>query len=94
MDSHEGYVYMLVSQKDGSLYVGSTNDINRRLREHNEGVSAATRYKRPWKLRAVLKLDHISHARKLEQVLKAQKHRISVSWFFQAVADHLHRFDE
>jgi len=45
------YVYILRSLKTGGLYVGQTNDIDRRLSEHNEGgVSSFTRNRRPWVL--------------------------------------------
>ena len=44
------YVYILRSDVDGSLYVGITSRLQCRLREHDAGISAATRAKRPWKL--------------------------------------------
>jgi len=45
------YVYILKC-KDGSYYVGVTNDIERRLREHNEGIhpEAYTFKRRPVEL--------------------------------------------
>ena len=33
------YVYLLASQRNGTLYVGVTNDIARRIFEHREGVN-------------------------------------------------------
>ena len=44
------FVYILKSIKDGKLYFGSTNNINRRFREHNSGLVASTKYRRPFKL--------------------------------------------
>lgn len=35
------YVYMLASQKNGTLYIGSTDDISYRIRNHKEGRGAA-----------------------------------------------------
>jgi putative endonuclease len=32
------YVYMLASQRNGTLYVGQTDDINRRIWEHRSGA--------------------------------------------------------
>lgn len=40
------YVYVLKSQKDGNLYIGYSNDLRRRMAEHTEGKSRATRYRR------------------------------------------------
>ena len=31
------YVYLLISEKDGNFYTGSTRDLKRRLNEHNDG---------------------------------------------------------
>jgi putative endonuclease len=44
------YVYILQSLKDGSYYVGSTQDVGARLGRHNQGRSKYTKAKRPWKL--------------------------------------------
>ncbi|MDP3792194.1 MAG: GIY-YIG nuclease family protein [bacterium] len=41
------YVYILFSKKDGNLYIGYTNDLRRRLREHKSGQSIATRNRLP-----------------------------------------------
>lgn len=35
------YVYILASRKNGTLYVGVTNDLRRRTFEHREGIGAA-----------------------------------------------------
>jgi len=32
------YVYILASKKDGSLYIGVTSDLNKRIYEHKQGV--------------------------------------------------------
>ncbi|MBI4093685.1 GIY-YIG nuclease family protein [Candidatus Kaiserbacteria bacterium] len=44
------YVYTLYSTKDTNLYVGRTNNLRRRLAEHNDGVSFATAPRRPFRL--------------------------------------------
>ncbi len=36
------YTYILKSQKDGTLYTGSTNDLRKRLKQHNAGNSVYT----------------------------------------------------
>ncbi|HXV26557.1 MAG TPA: GIY-YIG nuclease family protein [Candidatus Paceibacterota bacterium] len=42
------YVYVLRSVKSKTLYVGSTDNVARRIREHNEGFSKFTRRHVPW----------------------------------------------
>ncbi len=44
------YVYMLKSAKDGSLYIGSTNDLKRRLEEHASGKGNYTKKHLPYKI--------------------------------------------
>jgi putative endonuclease len=44
------YVYVILSLSKGSYYTGHTAVIERRLAEHNNGVSFFTRKKGPWKL--------------------------------------------
>ncbi len=43
------FVYILKSE-NGDQYVGHTEDLNERLKEHNEGSVIATKNKRPWKV--------------------------------------------
>ncbi|MBI4100682.1 GIY-YIG nuclease family protein [Candidatus Microgenomates bacterium] len=44
------YVYILRSQKSGSLYIGYTTDLIKRFEQHNNGKSQATKPFRPYKL--------------------------------------------
>ena len=64
------YVYILRSQKDGKFYVGSTNDLKRRLREHSEGSCEFTRHRRPMELDAYIAVRQEDIARNLEAYLK------------------------
>jgi putative endonuclease len=54
------YVYVLYSELDRGLYIGYSANLRRRMAEHRLGLSAATRYRRPWRLvyyEAYLELD-------------------------------------
>lgn len=44
------YVYVLHSNKDNKFYVGYTNDIKKRIVEHNAGRVMSTKFRRPFKL--------------------------------------------
>ena len=44
------YVYVLKSKKDGSIYVGCTNDLKRRFEEHNLAKNRSTKHKIPFQL--------------------------------------------
>jgi putative endonuclease len=36
---HQYYIYILASQKNGTLYIGVTNDIERRVLEHKQKIN-------------------------------------------------------
>ena len=44
------YNYIIESLKDGSLYKGCTDDLARRVKDHNDGLVESTKNKRPWRL--------------------------------------------
>lgn len=44
------YMYILKSLKDGNLYIGSTLDLKKRLKEHNLGLVLSTKSRTPLKL--------------------------------------------
>ncbi|MBU3942957.1 GIY-YIG nuclease family protein [Patescibacteria group bacterium] len=44
------YTYILESLKDGKLYIGYTNNLRRRFKEHNNGKSFATAHRKPFNL--------------------------------------------
>ncbi len=66
----EWYVYILQCS-DHSLYTGITNDINRRIKQHNAGKGAKyTRIRRPVKLAAFFFAENRSLAAKEEYRIK------------------------
>ena len=44
------YVYILLSEKDSKFYIGFTEDLKKRLKQHNNGESFATKCRRPFEL--------------------------------------------
>ena len=44
------YVYVLKSLKDNRFYIGYTGDLQKRMNEHNEGLSKSTVHRRPLEL--------------------------------------------
>ncbi|MEK7478668.1 MAG: GIY-YIG nuclease family protein [Patescibacteria group bacterium] len=42
------YVYVLKSKLMEEIYIGSTNDLRRRLQEHNDGKEISTKRYAPW----------------------------------------------
>ena len=44
------YVYVLRSMKDKNLYIGYTNNLDRRLIEHNSRTSQSTKSRAPFEL--------------------------------------------
>ena len=42
------YVYIIKSSKTGDIYIGSTDNLKRRITEHNEGKSYSTKLNIPW----------------------------------------------
>jgi len=64
------YVYILRSARDNKLYIGSANDINRRLLQHNSGEIDATKNKMPLILEAYVAVKDKAKASELEQYFK------------------------
>ncbi len=44
------YVYVLLSLKDGKRYTGITDDLDRRIEEHNSGQVKSTKHRTPFKI--------------------------------------------
>ena len=44
------YTYILKSKKSGRFYTGSTNDLRKRLKLHNDGKSNFTKKDKPYEL--------------------------------------------
>lgn len=65
------YVYILQSKKSGKWYTGSTNDLRKRLSQHNSGQSNWTKSGIPWILIYYESSLHEEDARAREKYLKS-----------------------
>ncbi len=70
-----GSVYILKSQKNGRYYIGSAENVARRVSQHNEGRVKATEFIRPLKLVFQQEYSDVTLARRIEYRLKALKRR-------------------
>lgn len=64
------YVYLLKSLRDGKLYIGYTNDVWRRVREHNSLSNTSTKSRAPFKLIYYEAYTNQEEAKHREQNLK------------------------
>ncbi len=64
-------VYVIKSKVDGRLYVGFTENLERRLKEHNAGKTKSTKGYIPWTLVFQEEVNERSLARKREKYLKS-----------------------
>lgn len=64
------YTYVLKSQKDKKLYIGSTVDLMKRIKQHNRGYVKSTKNRRPLILIYKESFNNIRQARCREKLFK------------------------
>ena len=69
MDTY--YIYFLRSKKDGSLYIGQTKNIEKRLEKNNKGQIKSTKSKAPFDLIYVESYNKRREAMYREWILKS-----------------------
>ena len=71
------FVYVLQSKRDKSIYIGYTNDLQRRLQEHNKGLCPSTKDKVPFRIATYeaysSEVDVRTRERRLKQYKNAYK---------------------
>jgi putative endonuclease len=65
------YVYVLQSKKNNSFYIGYTEDLKKRFKEHNNGENISTKPFRPYALVFYEALIHKKDAISREKYLKS-----------------------
>ncbi|HLB66659.1 MAG TPA: GIY-YIG nuclease family protein [Candidatus Saccharimonadales bacterium] len=69
------YIYVLRSKKNNRFYTGSTDNLDRRLIEHNSGKSRYTRLTRPFELVYYEAFNSRAEARRKEKYFKTGRAR-------------------
>lgn len=80
------YVYILKSLKDGTYYKGLTNNLERRLSQHNKGECRSTKHKMPMQLLFFRTCTSRLEARKLEKYFKTGQGRDEIKLYEAEVA--------
>jgi putative endonuclease len=62
------YVYVLASQRNGTLYIGVTNDVARRVAEHKAGIAGGFTRKHD-----VTKLVHVERFTDIKEAIAREK---------------------
>ncbi len=65
------FVYAIYSESRNYLYVGLSDNVERRLKEHNSGKNRTTRPYRPFRLIHMESFNSRSEARAREIILKS-----------------------
>ena len=66
------YRVYVIQNREGKFYIGLSDDVARRIDQHNSGESKWTEAKGPWQLVWQSEVLSLSDARKLENRLKRQ----------------------
>lgn len=80
------FAYVLKSEMDGRLYKGSSDNIGRRVKEHNAGKMKSTKGFRPWKLAYIEEFDTFKEARDREKYFKTGSGREFIKYKIGLVA--------
>jgi putative endonuclease len=72
--------------KGSRYYVGSTNDLDRRLKEHGSGQTHTTKRTDSWSLVKFFPCDSLEEARTLERKIKKSKN--IVRWLVEQPRTH------
>jgi putative endonuclease len=69
------FVYFLKSEKNGDLYIGSTENVDERVGKHNGGKVKSTKGYRPWVLLGYEQCGTRSEAFRKEMFYKSGQQR-------------------
>ncbi len=79
------FVYFLYSLKTERYYIGSTDDLESRLKHHNSGATPSTKSGAPfWEIRYVETLPDRTSALKRELEIKKKKSKRYIEWLISS----------
>ena len=80
------YIYILFSLKTNKYYIGSTDDLARRLKHHNAGFTPSTKSGAPnWEIHYTETVLDRAAALNRELEIKKKKSRNYIEWLIQKV---------
>ncbi len=77
-------IYIIKSMQKKQYYIGCTDNIIRRLSEHNKGLSQYTKGKGPWELVYKEEFINLKEARARERQIKSWKKRAAIEKLINA----------
>ena len=79
------FVYILFSSKSGKYYIGSTDNLESRLKHHNAGATPSTKSGAPhWELKYSEPLADRTSALKREIEIKRKKSKRYIEWLIRS----------
>jgi len=84
------YLYILLSTKDNKFYIGSTNDLKRRLQEHQQGKNISTAKRLPVELIFYEAYPTKTDAERRERYFKTDKGKTTLRQMLRGYLNHLH----
>ena len=77
------FVYILEAIDTKRYYIGQTENLDERLKKHNEGKNLSTKHYLPWRLKWYRAYDTRSEAIRVERKLKGIKKRTGIEKFIR-----------
>jgi putative endonuclease len=73
MDTNKLYEVYVIKSENNRYYIGLSENADKRLKEHNQGLSKWTKRDKNWQIIYRKKCNNLTEARKWENYLKKQK---------------------
>ena len=75
----EGFIYLLKSKNfTDKYYLGSCENPQLRIEQHNKGLNKSTATHKPWKCILVINVGSVQEARKIEYYIKKNKESLNI----------------